>query len=347
MSGEPRQNDGAVDGPPIASGDDAVERAARALRAGKLVGLPTETVYGLAANALDPEAVAGIFDAKQRPSFDPLIVHVATVEAANAVFAAPLTGAGAELAAAFWPGPLTLVAPKAAAIPDIVTSGLDTVAVRVPAHPVARAVLEASALPLAAPSANRFGSVSPTRAEHVVEQLADSVALVVDGGPCTYGVESTIVSLTGDVPTVLRFGGVTVEEIESVVGPVARRTHSSDRPEAPGQLSRHYATRTPLRLLEVDGPTATAVSLDPAPDAALLVVAGEAPDGADGYGRVECLSPDGDLRAAAHRLFAAMRQLDTASVGRIDVIPCAEHGLGRAILDRLRRAAVSHAPDPA
>ena len=301
--------------------------------------MPTETVYGLAANALDPVAVARVFEAKERPAFDPLIVHVARAEDASVVFAGPLSGPGARLAERFWPGPLTLVAPRSPQVPDIVTSGLSTVAVRVPAHPVARALIEAAGVPLAAPSANRFGRVSPTRADHVVEQLGNAVALVLDGGPCEVGVESTIVSVAGETPTVLRFGGIALEEIEDTIGPVAVRSHSSDRPEAPGQLSRHYATKTLLRLLEAD-------AVQPAPDAALLVVSGHAPANAAGYGEVIELSPAGDLRHAAHRLFAAMRALDGASFSRIDVIPCPGHGLGRAIVDRLRRAAVSHEPAP-
>lgn len=316
----------------VRAGDGAIAQAADALRRGELVGLPTETVYGLAANALDADAVARVFEAKGRPSFDPLIVHVAEAADADAVFARPLDGAGAALAAAFWPGPLTLVAPRSPAIPDLVTAGLDTVAVRVPAHPLARAVIRAAGVPVAAPSANRFGEVSPTRPEHVVEQLGDAVALVVDGGACEVGVESTIVSVAGPSPVVLRFGGVPVEALEAVVGPVERRLWSTDRPEAPGQLSRHYATRTPLRMVDP-------ASLDPSRDAALLVVAGPPPADADRWGAVEALAPDGDLRAAARALFATMRALDAASFARIDVIPCADHGLGRAILDRLRRAA--------
>ena len=314
----------------------AIAEAGAQLRAGALVGMPTETVYGLAANALDPAAVARIFEAKRRPAFDPLIVHVADVSALSTVFAAPLTGAALALAEAFWPGPLTLVAPRAPGIPDLVTSGLSTVAARVPSHPVAQALIRAAGVPLAAPSANVFGHVSPTRAQHVVDQLGGHVACVLDGGACEHGVESTIVSVAGDAPVVLRFGGLTVEAIEAVVGPVAKRLHSSDRPEAPGQLSRHYATRTPIRLV-------TTVEQASAADAALLVVAGPAPDWASAYGHVVTLSPAADLRESAHRLFAAMRSLDDASHARIDVIPCEPVGLGRAIMDRLRRAAVSHA----
>lgn len=314
--------------------DAAIAAAGRALRAGRLVGMPTETVYGLAANALDADAVARVFEAKARPSFDPLIVHVPDVAALAGVLADPLTGAAAALAAAFWPGPLTLVARRHPRVPDLVTAGLDTVAVRIPAHPVAQALLRAAAVPLAAPSANRFGHVSPTRASHVAEQLGDAVAVVLDGGPCEVGVESTIVSVVGTVPAVLRHGGVSVEEITAVVGPVDQRLHSTDRPggapEAPGQLSRHYATRTPLRLVAspADGS-----------GAALLVTCGPPPEGASGYDAVRVLSPTGDVRIAAQRLFAEMRALDAEGVTRIDAILPPDEGLGRAIRDRLRRAA--------
>jgi L-threonylcarbamoyladenylate synthase len=323
----------------IAPDEAGIARAAAALRAGELVGMPTETVYGLAANALDADAVARVFEAKRRPSFDPLIVHVPDVMSLDAVVRDPLSGAGEALARAFWPGPLTLVVQRSGAVPDLVTSGLETVAVRVPSHSVAQRLLRAAGVPLAAPSANPFGAVSPTRAEHVRAQLGDAVAVILDGGPCEVGLESTIVSLVGEQPVVLRFGGVPVEAIEAVVGPVEQRLHSSDRPEAPGQLSRHYATRTPLHMV-------TAATMRPSADAALLVVSGPPPTDAlpardGGYGRVVALSDTGDVRVAARGLFAALRELDGASFARIDVIPCGEEGLGRAILDRLRRAAVA------
>ncbi|MCB9534495.1 MAG: threonylcarbamoyl-AMP synthase [Myxococcales bacterium] len=307
--------------------------AARALRAGELVGMPTETVYGLAADALDPRAVARVFEAKRRPSFDPLIVHVASLDGARALWR-DTPPAALALADAFWPGPLTIVAPRTALVPDLVTSGLDSVAIRVPAHPVAQALLRAADTPLAAPSANPFGAVSPTRAAHVADSLGGDVWCVLDGGPCGVGLESTIVSLAGATPTVLRFGGLPLESLEAVVGPVGRRLHSSDRPEAPGQLTRHYATRTPLRLRAADEP--------PPPEAAaraLLVVAGPAPAWARGYGHVELLSPTGDLTEAAACLFAAMRALDAGGYAGIDAIPCAAAGLGAAIVDRLVRAA--------
>lgn len=297
--------------------------------------MPTETVYGLAADAFNADAVSRIFEAKNRPSFDPLIVHVAELDDLSGVLANPLSGVAKALAEAFWPGPLTLVAERHPDVPDLVTSGLSTVAVRVPAHPVARALIRAAGTPLAAPSANPFGGVSPTRPEHVTRQLGDRVAMVLDGGPCEHGVESTIVSVVDSAPVVLRFGGLTIEEIEAITGPIQTRRHSSDRPEAPGQLSRHYATRTPLRIVSED-------TANPAPDAALLVVAGPAPAWGKGYGWVRALSPNDDLRIAARDLFAAMHALDAASISRIDVVPCERRGLGRAIMDRLDRAAISH-----
>ncbi len=315
-----------------------LDRAARAIVGGEIVAMPTETVYGLAADATNPTAVARVFAAKDRPSFDPLIVHLADSEGLGPLVDGAVPHAAMRLAEAFWPGPLTLVLPKSTVVPDIVTAGLPTVALRVPDHPVARALLERSARPLAAPSANRFGRVSPTCVEHVVEQLGGRIPWVVDGGPCAVGVESTIVSFAEAEPVVLRFGGIPTESIVDVIGSVNCRTSSTDRPRAPGQVSRHYATTTPLRLVE------RAADLRPDPRRGLLVVTGATPPGLEGYGHVEALSPSGDLVAAAARLFAAMRDIDRASVTGADVLLCADEGLGRAIRDRLYRAAVS--PDP-
>ncbi len=307
---------------------DAIRAAADALRRGELVAFPTETVYGLGAHALDVDAVTKIFEAKGRPRFDPLIVHVPNLDAARALFAEP-PAALDRLAAEFWPGPLTVVAKKVAAIPDRVTAGHDTVAVRVPAHPMAKALLEAAGVPVAAPSANPFGAVSPTRAEHVVAQLGDRVSMVLDGGPCEVGVESTIVAL--DPPTLLRPGGIALESLERVLGAVAVPGAEEYTTASPGRLSKHYATATPLYL-------------DPA----------EAPEGgrrgllafeqvSDGYDVVEVLSPSGDLAEAAQRLFAAMRRLDALDLDVLVAEPVPEVGLGRAIMDRLRRAAARRA----
>jgi L-threonylcarbamoyladenylate synthase len=307
----------------------AVDEAARLLREGGLVAFPTETVYGLGANALDVRAVARVFEVKARPSFDPLIVHLSSAAAVPRV-AVPEPRAEA-LAARFWPGPLSLVLPRQPAVPDLVTAGLDSVAVRVPDHPAALALLRAADTPVAAPSANPFGYVSPTTVEHVLEQLGDKVDLVLDGGPCRVGVESTILSLLAETPLLLRPGGVSREELEEALRrPVAVAT-STDRPIAPGQLSRHYATRTPLRIL--DGPAGPA----PRPRIGLLAMQ-ESP--ADlGYAATEVLAPDGLLTTAAQNLFAALRRLDALSLDLLLAEPCREEGLGRAIMDRLRRCA--------
>lgn len=309
--------------------------AAALLRAGGLVAMPTETVYGLAANALDPVAVARIFEAKQRPSFDPLIVHVASTEAAFAL-ATEVPAAARRLAAAFWPGPLTLVLPRAAAIPDIVAAELPTVGLRVPAHPVARALLETAALPLAAPSANLFGFVSPTSAAHVLDGLGGRIDAVLDGGNCEHGLESTVVAFEGELPVILRHGAITREQVAALCGEVAEGARVLERPLAPGQLARHYATRIPLHL-------ARSASDLPAPDPAtmLLVISGEIPT-AQRSGNLAsiALAPDGNLAAAAASLFAALRAADASGATELRVLTCSDDGLGRAINDRLQRAAV-------
>jgi L-threonylcarbamoyladenylate synthase len=307
----------------------AVDEAARLLREGGLVAFPTETVYGLGANALDVRAVARVFEAKARPSFDPLIVHVSSAAALPRV-AVPEPRAE-ELAARFWPGPLSLVLPRQPAVPDLVTAGLDSVAVRVPDHPAALALLRAADRPVAAPSANPFGYVSPTTVDHVLDQLGDRVDLVLDGGPCRVGVESTILALLTDTPTLLRPGGVTKEQLEDALGREIAVTPPTDKPIAPGQLSRHYATRTPLRIL--DGPAGPA----PAARVGLLAQQGSRDD--LGYAAVEILAPDGQVTTAAQNLFAALRRLDALSLDLLLAEPCREEGLGRAIMDRLRRCA--------
>jgi L-threonylcarbamoyladenylate synthase len=317
-----------------ADDSSAIAEAAGILRRGGLVAFPTETVYGLGANALDAAAVGRIFAAKGRPTFDPLIVHLADQTwLARVVRAIP--EAAATLAARFWPGPLTLVLPKAPVVPDLVTAGLDTVGVRVPDHSAARALLEAADTPIAAPSANLFGHVSPTTAAHVVEQLGDRVDAVLDGGPCRVGVESTIVSFASGAAVVLRPGGVTREDLAVTLGrPVAlvRERAPEDTPlVAPGQLERHYATRTPLRLLSgrATGPGSLA-------RVGLLAFAGTE---ALGFAAVEVLAPDGQPATAAANLFAALRRLDARGLDLLLAEPCSEDGLGSAIMDRLRRCA--------
>ncbi|MGC9417895.1 MAG: L-threonylcarbamoyladenylate synthase [Rhodovulum sp.] len=299
-------------------------RAADLLAAGALVAFPTETVYGLGADATDDRAVARIFEAKGRPRFNPLIVHVADLEAARAL--ADLPEAAERLAAAFWPGALTLVVTlkPGAGLSPLVTAGLSTVALRVPDHPVARGLLAAFGGPVAAPSANPSGSVSPTRAAHVIDGLGDRIAAVVDGGPCPVGVESTILGFD-HAPVLLRPGGLPTEAIEACLGnPLARRAEAAPV-SAPGQLASHYAP----------GATVIPEAAVP-PEGALWLGFGPGCAGA-----ALNLSPTGDLVEAAANLFHALRDLDArAAPGQpIAVAPIPDHGLGRAINDRLRRAA--------
>ncbi|MBV8373181.1 MAG: threonylcarbamoyl-AMP synthase, partial [Candidatus Eremiobacteraeota bacterium] len=237
--------------PVVAPTVENLERAAGALRAGAVVAIPTETVYGLAANAFDPSAAARIFEIKQRPAFDPLIVHVLDEPMLQRVVA-ELPAAARRLTARFWPGPLTLVLPKCGAIPGIVTSGLATVAVRMPSHPIARELLRRANVPLAAPSANPFGRLSPTRAEHVARMLGQRVDLIVDGGPCEHGVESTIVAFE-PYPSILRPGAIEAADIERVIGSLRIDSGGAAAPvAAPGRVAHHYAPRTPLRIVDRD-----------------------------------------------------------------------------------------------
>lgn len=309
---------------------EAIRAGADLLRRSEVVAFPTETVYGLGADATDPHAVARIFAIKARPAFDPLIVHVDALEMLATV-ARDVPRAAMVLTERFWPGPLTLVLPKHPGIPDIVTAGLPSVAVRLPDHPAARALIGATRRPIAAPSANPFGYISPTTAEHVAAQLGDAVPLILDGGPCRVGLESTIVSLVGPHPVLLRPGGVPAEAIETIVGPLAAPTGVA-QPLAPGGLPQHYAPRVPLEVV----PRADVV-----PSAARRSTGLLAPSRGDvigGFALVEVLSEDGALATVAANLFAAMRRLDAASIDRIVAVAVADVGLGRAIMDRLRRA---------
>jgi L-threonylcarbamoyladenylate synthase len=307
----------------LAATEAGLARAAGLLREGALVAFPTETVYGLGGDARNDRAVAAIFAAKGRPSFNPLIVHVPDLDAARRV--AVFDARAEAVAAAFWPGPLTLVLPlrAEAGISPLVTAGLETVAVRVPAHPVAQGLLRAFGGPLAAPSANPSGKVSPTRAVHVLAGLSGRIAAVVDGGDCAVGVESTILGLVG-APALLRPGGVTVEALEAVLGASLIAGGSELRPNAPGQLASHYAPGAAVRL-GVVAPEAGEVwvGFGPCPGASLS------------------LSETGDLVEAAARLFHLLREADelAGDGGRIAFAPVPELGLGRAINDRLRRAA--------
>ena len=297
-----------------------MSEAVARLRAGGLVGVPTETVYGLAADSTNAAAVAEIYRAKGRPDFNPLIVHVPDLEAARTL--GQFNELAAGFAAALWPGPLTLVVPKTETCPvaAAVTAGLDTIALRVPAHPVMRELLKASGLCLAAPSANRSGGISPTTADHVSRSLGAAAPLILDGGPCERGIESTIVAISGSEYRILRPGPVTPAELEAIAGKPAS-VAASGRIEAPGQLASHYAPAKPLRLAVREA----------RPDEYLI-----------GFGPVAGatnLSERSDLAEAASRLFAALHQADASTKPKIAVAPVPETGIGLALNDRLRRAA--------
>lgn len=313
---------------------DALIDAVAALEAGQLVGMPTETVYGLAADATNGEAVARIYAAKGRPSFNPLIAHVADLEAAERLV--EFDPVSRRLAEAFWPGPLTLVLPKRAdaGVSDLATAGLDTLAVRMPSHPAAHALLKAFGRPVAAPSANRSGHVSATTAGHVASDLGAAVAIVLDAGPSDVGVESTILAATPTGLALLRAGGLARESIEAIAGMTLESVDPADpeAPTAPGQLASHYAPGATVRL----------DALEVLPGEALIAFGPTLPRHAEQAAAVINLSPRGDLIEAAARLFSALRELD-GKAATIAVAPIPAKGLGEAIVDRLRRAA---APRP-
>ncbi len=319
-----------------------LQRAAERLRAGGLVAFATETVYGLGAHALDPGAVAGIFELKGRPLFDPLIVHVSSTDRARELSAA-WPDVAERLATRFWPGPLTLVLPRREAVPDLVTAGLPNVALRWPAHPVAQQLLLLADCPVAAPSANRFASISPTSAADVAAELQHDPELwILDGGPCTHGLESTVISLVNDRPIVLRLGSLAVEDLEQELGPLTVANRSVKESElqsglaSPGHLSRHYSPRTPLRLLQAGDLNA---ARERQQRVGLLCFGAQAnSSSAEDFAVIENLSAKGDTREAATRLYAALRLLDHASLDLIVAVELPPHGLGRAINDRLRRA---------
>lgn len=313
---------------------ESIKEAGKLLKAGQLVVIPTETVYGLAAHALDPAAVQRIFDAKGRPSDNPLIVHVASVEAAKKLVRewSPLAD---RFAKAFWPGPLTLVLPRAPNVPDIVTAGLDSVAIRVPAHPVAQLVLRAAGIPLAAPSANTSGRPSPTLAHHAEADLGDKVPLYLDGGPATVGVESTVVSLLGPNPVVLRVGAIPQERL-------SRFVKDWDKPAAggpalaPGMKHRHYAPRAKVRIVPTNQLASAWRQKGGDPTYAFIVSAETAAAGMAGR-NVAVPGGRDDAELWAHDLFALLRKFDHK--GTIVVEPISEKGLGAAVMERLRKAA--------
>ncbi|WP_040639361.1 L-threonylcarbamoyladenylate synthase [Microvirga lotononidis] len=314
----------------LAADAAGLDRAADVLRGGGLLAFPTETVYGLGADATDAEAVAGIYAAKERPSFNPLISHLASFESARVQGLFDETAT--RLAETFWPGPLTLVVPVAptCTVSDLARAGLDSVGLRVPAHPLAHALLERTGRPVAAPSANRSGRVSPTDADHVLGDLDGRIDAVLDGGAAQVGVESTIVSCLGGTPRLLRPGGVPREAIEALVGEkLETGGEAGSSPLAPGMLASHYAPRAQVRL--------NATDIRPG-EAALLFGPG-VPHGTETAQATLNLSKNGDLVEAAARLFSYLRQLDASGAATIAVSPVPETGLGEAINDRLRRAA--------
>lgn len=311
-----------------------IQQAKRVLIAGDLVAIPTETVYGLAGNALNPVAVASIFETKNRPSFDPLIIHVSSLLTAEKFvidFPAPLL----ILAKNFWPGPLTLLLPRKSTIPDIVTSGLNRVAVRVPDHPMILELLSQIDFPLAAPSANPFGYISPTSPQHVEAQLGEKISYILDGGKCKIGLESTIVGMEDDAIVIYRLGGLEISEIERLVGEVKVKSHSTSNPQAPGLLESHYAPTKPFLIGDLDelifkyksqGVEFAVLSFD------------KTFDSIPQENQI-ALSSSSDLKEAATHLFAAMRTLDKSNAAVILAELMPEMGLGNAINDRLKRAA--------
>jgi len=315
----------------VAATHEAIERAAQALARGEIVAFPTETVYGLGANALNASAVAKIFAAKARPRFNPLIVHVPGPDEAGRY--AVIGDTARTLMQAFWPGPLSLVLPRRAgsAIAVLTSAGLGTIALRAPSHPVARALLEAAKLPIAAPSANRSGRISPTTAAHVEAELGNLPVMTLDGGSCSLGLESTVLGIEGDEVTLLRLGALPRVAIETVLGHRLAAPESGAGPISPGQLATHYAPGTPLRLDAID-----------AREGEALLAFG--PDALDFEGPMINVSPRGDLAEAAVNFFAALRELDARGASSIAVMPIPRHGLGEAINDRLERAACSELP---
>jgi len=324
------------------SSDENLRRAGAALAEGKLVVIPTETVYGLGADAFNPNAVARVFEAKARPSFDPLIVHIADLGDIERV-ASSFPPKARLLAEALWPGPLTMILPKRPEVPDIVTSGLATVAVRFPVHPVAMKIIQYSGTVVAAPSANPFGYISPTTAGHVARTLGDRVDFIVDGGPCTVGVESTVIDMTSALPVLLRPGGMPLERIREIVGEVLTLKGKGGPLSSPGQLPSHYAPAARLYLhkpmslpgaIRETSPRGGAGAAAIVFDAARALILSES----GLFGRVCALSEHGDMREAASRLFALLHELDLEGFETIHAERVPEEGLGRAINDRLWRA---------
>lgn len=309
-------------------------KAIALLRAGDVVGLPTETVYGLAADALNADAVVKIFEAKERPRFDPLIVHLPDRDWLEKIVDLPAQDRQmiVRLAETFWPGPFTMVLPRRPVVPEIVTAGLDTVAVRISAHPVFSEIIRGFGKPLAAPSANRFGRISPTSTQHVLDELDGRIPLVVDAGATTHGIESTIVAVGDNKIDILRRGPITEEQLAPFAAKIEIVT-SSEKISAPGQLPTHYAPKTPLRLIE------SAKSFSPGGNQRVGLLAWNRIEPKDKFAAICRLSERNDLREAAANLFRYLRELDELDLDLIVAERVPESGLGAAIMDRLRRAA--------
>jgi L-threonylcarbamoyladenylate synthase len=316
--------------------EDLLQQAKTFLENGELVGIPTETVYGLASNALNPTAVAKIFQVKNRPTFDPLIIHTHSL-GEFAKYVKNIPQKALDLAERFMPGSLTLLLPKQLIIPDLVTAGLDTVAIRIPNHPLTMALLQSLDFPLAAPSANPFGYISPTTADHVRQQLGDKISMILDGGASTVGVESTIIGFPEGEPTIFRLGGISVEAIEAVIGKVKVHTHSTSNPHAPGQLASHYAPRKPFKLIDF---TDWNIKSQAFPIEKIGILSFNSLIVNIPFENQVILSPKSDFAEAAQRLFTGMRHLDNLPIEVIYAELLPEAGLGRAINDRLRRASV-------
>ncbi|MBR2796553.1 MAG: threonylcarbamoyl-AMP synthase [Clostridia bacterium] len=328
--------------------DESLSRAGELIRAGGLVAFPTETVYGLGANALDADAVRRIFEAKGRPGDNPLIVHISRVDQLSPLITGAPSPAARALMDACWPGPMTLIFPKSPAVPAEVTAGLDTVAVRFPVHPAARSLIEAARRPIAAPSANRSGRPSPTTAAHVLEDMDGRVPLILDGGACAVGLESTVIDVTGDTPRILRPGGVTPERIAEICGGVTvddavlRPLREGERPRSPGMKYRHYAPTGALTIVQ-GGADAVAGKIRMLYDAALA--GGKSPlilalDGhIDAYGDRRCLSLGADAEAMARSMFARLRDADALGADAIFSEAIPTDGMGLAVMNRLERAA--------
>lgn len=309
-----------------------IQLAADLLKSGQLIGMPTETVYGLAGNATNEQAILEIFKVKNRPKFDPLIAHTNSLEKIEQ-FVQSIPPKALQLANTFWPGPLTLLLDKQPHVPDLLTSGLNRVAVRIPSHPLTLQLLEQLDFPLAAPSANPFGYVSPTKASHVNDQLGHSIPYILDGGECKIGLESTIVGFEDDQPVVYRLGGLSIEAVENVIGPVTVQLNQSSNPAAPGMLKSHYAPKKRVLIGDLKS-----LLIDNKDHHIGVIAFREKLDNFASDNQI-VLSPKGDLDEAASGLFAALRQLDQANVEIIITEKFPDKGLGKAINDRLKRAA--------